>query len=305
LLALWSLVVRGAEVAAPAAAGPHRAPQTQPASIRIGIAPGTWQGLNRNDASAAIAAWARSILAQRGSAVAADTELFDSAKGLADALHAGQVDCASMLTDQFLGLDPALQPDQIFLSVNDGSIAERYLVLVRENSAIHDLSGLRAQKLLVQATARASLAMPWLDGVLASDSLDRSEKLLASVVRVEKPAKAVLGVYFQQAAACLVTSNAFEVACELNPKLRRDLRVLAMSPEVVPALFFFRPGYNSTAREELEPALVSLHETAAGRQVLTVFQSDRMIRRPISCLDASRKVLEGGAGANTPPATVQ
>jgi len=67
--------------------------------------------------------------------------------------------------------------------------------------------------------------------------------------------------------------------------------VLAVSSEIVPALFYFRPGHTSQARELLEPAILALHESPAGQQVLTVFQCDKMVKLPVSCLDATRELL--------------
>jgi phosphonate transport system substrate-binding protein len=279
--------------AAPAgepASGPANG-SNAPASIRIGVAQATWQGLNRNDATAAITTWAKTIMQERGAAVAVVTTLFESDAELARALADGRVDCVSMPADQFLALDRRSQPAEVYLAAHDHSIGERYVLLVHQDRAPPDLAGLRGGRLLAQSTARTSLALPWLDCVLAAQQLEPPERLLASIRKTEKPSKAMLPVFFRQAEACLVTSNAFDTASELNPQLRKELRVLAMSPEVVPAVFFFRCGYKSFAREQLEPSIVALHQSPAGLQVLTVFQCDQMMKCPASCLEATRQLL--------------
>jgi phosphonate transport system substrate-binding protein len=101
----------------------------------------------------------------------------------------------------------------------------------------------------------------------------------------------VLQVFFHQADACLVTSNVFALACELNPQLRKELRVLADSPAVVPSVFFFRSGYVAKLRDQLEPAVVEMDQSPAGQEVLTVFQCDGMIKLPVACLNGSRQLL--------------
>jgi hypothetical protein len=58
-------------------------------------------------------------------------------------------------------------------------------------------------------------------------------------------------------------------------------------------LFFFRRGEASKAREQLEPAVLTLHESEAGRQVLTVFQCERMVKVPGSACQATRELLAG------------
>jgi hypothetical protein len=135
------------------------------------------------------------------------------------------------------------------------------------------------------------MALPWLDTLLALAALDSPQAFLKDLIRVDKPSKAILPVFFHQADACLVTSNAFQVACELNPQLRKTLQVRATSPEVVTALFFFRRGQVSAAREQLELAIAKLHDSPAGIQVLTVFQCERMLKCPVACLDSTRELL--------------
>jgi ABC-type phosphate/phosphonate transport system substrate-binding protein len=101
----------------------------------------------------------------------------------------------------------------------------------------------------------------------------------------------VLRVFFRQSDACLVTADAFELACELNPQLRRDLKVLVASPPLIPTLLFFRRGCTGPARAEVEAAILDLHSTPAGQQVLTVFQGSRIERHPLSCLDATQALF--------------
>jgi hypothetical protein len=83
-------------------------------------------------------------------------------------------------------------------------------------------------------------------------------------------------VFFRQSDACLVTTNALELACELNPQLHKDLKILTISPPLISTLFFIRPGCASSVHKTMESALLELHSTVAGQQVLTLFQGSHM-----------------------------
>lgn len=285
-LALWLLSLGTFATGAAVEGGPAR-----PALVRIGIAPGTWSGVNHNDAKAGITAWAKTILRQHEIAVDVETQVFDTPEAMRQSLKNGRVDAVSVLADQFLALEPELQPQEIFLGTKNHSFAEHYSLLVRREAGLEEVAGLAGKKVLLQANAHAGLALYWLDLLLARHALGPATKVLQSLTRIESPTKAILQVFFHQAEACLVTSNVFAVACELNPQLRKQLRMLAVSPAVVPSLFFFRPGYSSSARDLLEPAILALHESPAGQQVLTVFQSDGMVKRPRACLEGTRQFL--------------
>jgi phosphonate transport system substrate-binding protein len=262
-----------------------------PGSLRIGVVSGNWTGVDYNDATAAIAAWARTILDQRHIVLAVETRTFDSAGAEREALISGRVDAVSMLADQLVDLDPELQPDEVFLAARGNDWTERYALLARRDSGVEDMASLVGKKLVIQANDRTCLAPQWIDLLLARGSNGPAADVLGSVSRLQNPSKAVLQVFFRQADACVVTSNVFALSCELNPQLGKEMRMLALSPELVPSVFFFRRGYDSEARKQLEPAMLALRDTAAGRQILTVFQCDEIVKRPLACLESARQLL--------------
>jgi ABC-type phosphate/phosphonate transport system substrate-binding protein len=287
-LAVW-LVVLG--VSAVGLAGQDGATQNNPKLVRIGISQGTWSGVNRNDAIAAITAWAKTILGQRGIQVDVETRFFESTQDMAGSLKNGQIEAATMFTDEFLDLEPKIKPEAVFLAVKNKSSTEQYVILVHRSSGINDVRDLQGRKILLHKSPRTSLAPQWLETLLASRSMALADEVSRNLSKVESASKAVLQVFFQKADACVVTSNVFEMVSELNPQVRRELRVLASSPDVLPTLFCFRAGYTSDIKDRLEAAIVALHNTPAGQQILTVFQCDSMEKQPISCLEGTRRML--------------
>lgn len=79
---------------------------------------------------------------------------------------------------------------------------------------------------------------------------------------------------------------------ELNPQISRKVRVLMESPELVSGIFFLTSSLPPRLRESLENTITSLHETPAGQQVLTVFQSDRLEKHDLRSLDATRALVD-------------
>jgi len=259
-------------------AGQPAAAPAKPARVRIGIAPGTWQGLNRNDASAALSMWARTILTQHDVALEITTELFESDEELGRAVRERRVEAASVLADQFVALDDEIHLDTAFATARDSTITERYVLLVRRGTDITALAGLRGKALAVQMTSRSCLALPWMQTLLAEQGQPAADAFFSVITRIEGPSRAILQVFFRQADATIVTEHALDIACELNPQLRKELIVLATSPEVVPAVFFFLPDQKPETARLVERAMLNWQETPSGRQVLTVFQSDGLVR---------------------------
>lgn len=253
-----------------------------------------WGGIKETDASAAIQAWTQAVLGVGQDGARVETRVLGDVEELAGVLADGQIDAVSLQTRWFLALPVALRPAEVFVAGKGGTITERYVILSHRASGLGDVSGLVGRRLLLHDGARTSLAEPWLETVLrfggaaGKDTERRSE---VALTRETSASRTVLGVFFQRCDAGLVTAEAFATAGELNPQLRRDLRVLAESPEVVPNVFFFRKDYVGEEKARLMAAMCGLHETPEGRQLLAVFQCDQMERRLVSCLESSRLLL--------------
>ena len=151
-----------------------------------------------------------------------------------------------MSTDEFLRLKA--KPEFIFLAIRKNSFTERYVILVHRNSGITDVGDLRGRKLLLYNNPRMSLASAW---VAALIGFPKTESV--GMTRIDNTSRTVLPVFFRQADACVITSNVFEIACELNPQLQKELRVLATSPEVVSSVFFSTPATLPMPRTNWRP----------------------------------------------------
>jgi ABC-type phosphate/phosphonate transport system substrate-binding protein len=259
-------------------------------TIHISLSKSTIREINRNDAQAAIMAWAKIILKQRGIDVDVKTELIETPKEIVRMLKNGKTDAVAMSTDEFI--DMKEKPDVVYISSRKDSLTEKYILVVNQNDNIHSVEDLRGHKLLMFTGSKMSLARYWIKGLINTGQTGSFDNFFKSINPIDNISRTVLPVFFRQADAGLITLNAFEVAGELNPQLQKELRVLAMSPEIVTSVFFFRPEYTSDIREKLDNALLTLHETASGRQVLMIFQGDGMKKQPISFLENSRLLVE-------------
>lgn len=265
-------------------ASPVAAVRPQP--LRIGVGSRTWVGINRTAATAAITAWTLSLARQSGIWIQPSTLAFDSTESLQAAIRAGELEAYSMLTEDFLRLDPDLRPDSVFVSTRKGLPTEQFVLLVHLESGLADLAALDRRRMIIQSNHRAYPALRWLRNLMGESTEEALGLRFSNLAKAEAPSRALLQVFFRQFDACLVTAQVFETAAELNPQLRQQLIPIARSEPVVPVLFAFHPSFTSTTRTELEEAMLGLHRTPAGRQVLAAFQGDGMARLPVTFLDA-------------------
>lgn len=265
--------------------------------FRLAFSARTLEGFKRSDALASVTAWGRQILNWSGTPIDPDPDIIDDPAVLFSRMHAGKVEGAVVLTEELLAQPQRRWPKEVFITTIQGRATERYLLLANTASGITNVAGLRGCSLDLQQGSRAALIPHWLDLLFLREGLGAAADFLGPMTRQEKPSRPVLRVFFRQADACVVSEATFQTMGELNPQVARQVTTLAISPEVMPSVFFFRPSFVGPIREQAEAAVRTVHESVAGQQVMTVFQADSLRPFPFSCLDPTRAVLEEWARA--------
>ena len=260
--------------------------------LHIGVSSTSgFKEINRNDVTAALKAWATTVVKEQGIDEQFDVlMLYGSLEELRAALKEHRLDGITLSVEDFMQLD--FKVKDVFILVTDLDPRVRYAVIVQNQGGIARPEDLLAHNLVIAGGDRMDLAQPWLETLLA-DHTQAGKPPSVHQVKAENPSKAILQVFFRQADAALVIRKSFDLACELNPQLRRNLKVLAESPPFITSFFAFPPGSLSGASiEKLTQAIVNLHTTPGGRQVLTVFKSSQMVRYPASILDDTIQFLK-------------
>jgi phosphonate transport system substrate-binding protein len=249
--------------------------------------------VNENDAKAAIKAWSQTVAKELHILrIVTDVEILDAPAGLLAALRGNRVGGVEMTTEEYVEASKEVRFDPLFVASSNGQIGEEYVVLAHRDSKIRTLTDLRGRDLIIYAHYRACLARDWLDTVLAREGLPSVTNFFAHVTPEVKAAKVILPVFFRQTDACLVTRGAFATMNEMNPQTGKQLKIIAVSPVIVPAVFGFCADVPSEIKDQYIAALRELHLHPAGQQVLTVFRRDKLLQQPASCLQSAIELLD-------------
>jgi phosphonate transport system substrate-binding protein len=261
--------------------------------FRIGFSTTLFTDVNDVDAKASIKVWAQTVARERGINMHPTAQLYDHIEDLVGAMQRDEVDAVSLTFDEYVLLAEEVETDHWFLTRTTGTLYEEYILLANADAGIEDLEALEGHTILLHRTARTGLAPDWLDHAVISRGFAKSAKsYFGSISEVGKASAAVLPVFFGKADAAVVADSHFEVMAELNPQLRRKLKVIAKSPPLVPAIMCFRKEFESPEKERLMAALGELHMTPAGEQVLTIFQSQALVQVDEGPLRATAAFVE-------------
>jgi hypothetical protein len=259
------------------------------AQFRVGISYASFTPVGRNDASAAMKAWAQSVIKEQQITMAVTTEIIDDVNTLKEKIAKKELEGASMSTVEFIQLDK--KPEFVYLVSKQGLFTEKYVLLTHSGSGISKLEDLKGKRFTRHLSLKTSMAEPWLETLLESQNLGSKKLFFSEETTNENPSKVILRVFFKQSDVCLVTASAYEIACEMNSQVRTILKPLIYSKALVPSLFFFVPDNTSKNLNYFESAVQNVHKSTAGLQLLTVFQGDRILKKPVSVLDESMQLL--------------
>jgi ABC-type phosphate/phosphonate transport system substrate-binding protein len=261
-------------------------------TFRIGFSAEIFADVNRSDALASVKVWADTLVEDRGLRVDPEAVILSSVYEVREALERESVEAVALPVDDFFDLDGPSWASKIVFSVIDGGTTEQYVLLVQRDSGMNRLDDLRGKELTAFDNARTSLADEWLELELGAAGLPPTEKHFGTVRYESKLSQCILKAFFDAGGICLSTRRGWDAMAELNPQVGVQLRPIAASPEVIPAIMAVRDSYDSPETEGILRAIDAVHETMAGRQVLTIFKVDRLFIDSVDALQSTQDLVE-------------
>lgn len=243
--------------------------------FRIGILSISFARVDVHDAKAAIDVWLTKICDRIG--LDYSSELFDSHETALSALREKRVDAVYVTPFEYYDLAERVELVPLLVSATGSSQLENYVMLARTD-AIHGegLKPFAGKRAVVHTASRGRALLEWMQTELCSAGLPEAKAFFSQVEEIRKPESAILSVYFGQSDLCLVGKNAFQMACELNPQIAKKVGVVMQSPPMIPGMLVKRKDYVEGKDKEVVATASRLHESADGRQVLTLIKIERM-----------------------------
>ncbi|MBL0160035.1 MAG: PhnD/SsuA/transferrin family substrate-binding protein [Bryobacterales bacterium] len=258
------------------------------APIRMAISESVMGDVNLNDARAAMQIWMKRMRQQLN--VVLDPKLFSTSQEIAERTRKGELDVVALNIVEYRPLADLFDPSQIVSTAGAAGL-EQYIILVKQSGGIRQLGDLKGRRLRVLKTSKMCVAPAWLATILEQGQHGAAEQFFGSVAAETKFARVVLPVFFGQAEACLTTKRGFDLMCELNPQVGRDLKVLVSSPPMVVDFYIFSRNYKSGNRARLLKAFSDLRASQSGQQLASLFQLEELVSRDASCLASGLRIL--------------
>ena len=259
--------------------------------LRLAVSVDTLAGANLTDARTAYQVWIDTAFRQYGKATAdVVSGIFLAPAELIREVRQGRIESYVSTAQEFAALADLTDPAAIVVQDYQAGGME-YLLLVHKDGPYRKLADLRSAKLVSHQHRDMILLPVWLGTLLAANGLPAPEHFFASQTTQTSVNRVILPVFFRHADAACVARRDWETAVELNPQMGRDLRILAVSPKVIPVAVGFRRNSNAAARAILLDSLVSISKVRAGQQIASLFDARVLVTRPFSAMNDTLEMV--------------
>jgi hypothetical protein len=256
---------------------------------RIGISSQSFGNINANDATAAIKAWASTITKEQNLKVNFDVRLlFDSTEDILKSIMNVEYDGYSVSLPEFYEMHIAF-PEYVYILKKQKSISLNYIIITQSKNGVITPQDLLRCKLITCNNNQMVMSCQWLESILYNYT---KGKRIKRPELAENFSKAILQVFFRQVDAAIVTREAFDIACELNPQLKKEIKIIYESQPLVSGFFLILQPTGGKKYEILEKIILDVKKTPGGRQVLNIFQSTSIEKFPSTVLEDTVKFLK-------------
>lgn len=261
--------------------------------FRVAVSLRVLGDVNPADARASLRAWGQAILRRVSVPYETQLDILGTPEATREALAPRAYDMVLLTSEECLTTGVSGTNHHYFVDTAfDPTGADRYVLLARNDPAIKSLADLKGRSLAILDHANNSLARQWLDLELVTNGLAAPEEFFRSITGPRKLSSAVLPVFFGSLDASVVPRRGFETICELNPQVKKRLRIVAESGLVLSRVILFNARPGSPYNDPILTSIRTIHESPAGQQILNLFQSGRAAEAPASCLDGAERLLQ-------------
>lgn len=169
-------------------------------------------------------------------------------------------------------IEPAL------VNETNGNYGLNYLLVVNNSKNFSNLNSLKNTKIGILSKSEHHTASIWLDKLLRDEKLPVKEKYFSEIINDYKANNVLLSVYFNKIEAAIISKPAYELLCELNPQIKKQIKILLHSDNLIYGVISFDGRSKDQKRKDfMLNILLTLHEENYGKQLLDLFMVDKII----------------------------
>lgn len=180
----------------------------------------------------------------------------------------------------------------IMTSRSEDDEGDHYVIVTYKKDKIQNIEQLQSKRLIMNIKGSNAVPKVWLDTLLLEKTLPSCETFFSTIKRVGKSTQAILPVFFKQADVCLVPKTDLDIAMELNPQLKTNLKILHQSPGYNRIIVCVQNAFYKKYGDLLSDTIEVANSTKQGQQLFTLFRIKKLSPFENTHLDNIKKLAQ-------------
>ena len=250
--------------------------------IKIGYSVESMSDVNKKDLKISMVLWIKEIVSQ--TEYSADYIDYDNSLQMAKDFNAGKLDLVIDFGINFIKNYEVENLVDGFRGGMKNGLKENICIVLKKESSLKDF---------------AKIKKP----IIALKDIEEIFKIYALVtllpnnqkytfLETKKRSGALLKLFFNRADAAIVAKKTFNFAKELNPQIGKKLKVVDVSDAKSGAFGYFHKEFDGEKREVMINIALDLDKSIRGKQLISLFQIDRVERSRVTDLDNIKKLYK-------------
>lgn len=235
--------------------------------------------VNLNDALAAINIYINELQKNQPITYEFRSVIYEDTDDLIRSFDKDKLALVNLSSVDFLKYRKTLPMTPVMAAMTDkNSPLGKYLLIVKNNGPVNSARDLSQKKIALLPRTYTPIPHMWLDVMLYKNGIAKKKDYPLLVSDGQTESKVVMSLFFGQYDACVVSERAYQLMCELNPQVGRQLKILQTSPGYLMAVSCYTNTFMKKQDWKfLYERIFDIVSYPAGKQLFTLLKADRIV----------------------------
>ncbi|MBK7980990.1 MAG: PhnD/SsuA/transferrin family substrate-binding protein [Ignavibacteriae bacterium] len=206
----------------------------------IGITNEMFNDVNIRDAKVIIDLWAKMIHERFITSLQTSTFIYKNIDDMIKDINSEKVDYLFLNVPQYLMHKSSLKIEPYYGTLLNKKKSFDLLFIGKKEITLKSFNDLRNSTIVVQGGRYKTLSELFLDYLCLSNGITKKENFFKKIIFEENASKTILGTFFGKNDFSIITSSTFDIMSEMNPQIKKTLKIMYKRKNLVNDLFCFR-----------------------------------------------------------------
>lgn len=219
-------------------------------------------------------------------------DIVNSVAEIKELIKQNKADIVGLFSLDYLEYKSELPLEPIFIVEREIQPGDKYVLVVKNDNRINSLSDLKSKLLYTYESRESEIINKWIFVEMKKEKVSNPSSIISAFVKISKPTMRLFPVFFGKADACIVSDMQFKSMCELNPQLKKKLKILVESPYLLTHVFSRNTDSKKYNMHNSGQYAISSTNTKQGQQLLKLFKATKVTKFEGKFLDPLQELVK-------------